>query len=114
MTGRQGENLAALYLLMHGYRILDRNYHSRVGERDIVATRFNTLVFVEVKARGENAVSTPASAVDIYKQRKIIKTAQYYMFYKNIAECDVRFDVLELIKIGNHTKFNHIKNAFEC
>ena len=112
MNGKKAESLAALYLRMHGYRILDRNYNSRFGEIDIIAKYFNTVVFVEVKARGEGSLAAPACAVDVFKQKKIIKTAQLYILYKNLDGFDLRFDVLELTKQGRNTKINHIKNAF--
>ncbi len=109
--GRFGENLATIYLVLHGYVILARNFHSRFGEIDIVARKKNCVVFVEVKARGENTFATPAAYVDAFKQKKIIKTAQYYILYNNLGELEMRFDVIEVRK-----KFirlvTHIKNAF--
>lgn len=49
--GRRAETIAALFLQLKGYRILDRRVRTRVGEIDLVARKGNTLVFVEVKAR---------------------------------------------------------------
>lgn len=112
MNGKKAESLAALYLRLHGYRILDRNYHSRFGEIDIIAKKSSTVVFAEVKARGEGALARPACAVDASKQKKLIKTAQLYILYKNLDGFDMRFDVLELTKQGMRTVITHIKNAF--
>ncbi len=112
MNGKFSESLAALYLRMHGYQILDKNYFSRFGEIDIVAKKIKTIVFVEVKARGNNSLYEPAYAVDFYKQKKIVKTARIYLLNKNIEDVDVRFDVIELQKNGMHTKINHIIDAF--
>ncbi len=113
MTGRTGERIAKAYLRLHGYLILDTNYHSRFGEIDIIAKKFETVVFVEVKTRGPNSIAAPAFAVDIYKQKKIIKTAQRYILYKHLDNCSFRFDVIELKTNGLHFNVNHIKNAFE-
>lgn len=112
--GQTGENAAALYLRSKGYDILERNYHSRFGEIDIIACKDETVVFVEVKARGRNSLDTPAAAVDIYKQRKIIKTANFYIIKKQIADTDMRFDVIEIELYGAHCKINHIENAFDA
>lgn len=112
MNGKRAEILAAWFLRLHGYRIADRNYHSRFGEIDIIAQKSDTIIFVEVKARGENSVAAPAFAVDVYKQRKIIKTAQFYLSHKNKTDCDIRFDVVEIFKNSGRLKLNHIKNAF--
>ncbi|MBI3282497.1 YraN family protein [Candidatus Curtissbacteria bacterium] len=49
--GKHGEDIAARYLLKHGYKIIDRNFRIRGGEIDIVAIEKNTLVVVEVKTR---------------------------------------------------------------
>lgn len=114
MNGRAAEKLAAIYLRMHGYRILDTNFHSRFGEIDIIAKIFKTIVFVEVKARGENALAAPSYAVDEIKQKKILKTAQLYVYYKKLDGMDMRFDVIQITKNGMHSKIEHIKNAFEC
>ena len=113
MNGKKAESLAAFYLRMHGYQILDRNFHSRFGEIDIIAKRFKTIVFVEVKARGEGYLAEPGYAVDEYKQKKIIKTSQLYILYKKLDAFDIRFDVIEITKKGVHFGVNHIKNAFE-
>ncbi len=111
--GKFAETAAAWYLRMRGYVILSRNYHSRFGEIDIIAKKRGVITFVEVKARGENMLASPAYAVDAYKQSRIIKTAYYYLSHTQNPDCDVSFDVIEVIKNGNHYKFNHIKNAFE-
>lgn len=111
--GKKGETLACLWLLLHGYKILKRNYHSRFGEIDIIAQKNGTISFVEVKARGENTLSTPASAVDIYKQQKIIKTANQYLTYCDNPDGDFCFDVVEILKVGTRFRIHLIKNAFE-
>ncbi|MBQ8605183.1 MAG: YraN family protein [Clostridia bacterium] len=112
MNGKQYETAAAIYLKFHGYTVVDRNYHSRFGEIDIIARKKETLVFVEVKARGRNAICEPAYAVDVYKQKKILKTAQFYILHKSKEDCDIRFDVIEITKGRLFLKFNHITDAF--
>ena len=50
--GNLGENLAADYLVKHGYVIRERNYRvPHLGELDIVAEDGNCLVYVEVRTR---------------------------------------------------------------
>ncbi len=56
-TGVDGENFACDYLLRQGYEIIERNYHSRYGEIDIIARDKNRdFVFVEVKSRTKNQI----------------------------------------------------------
>jgi putative endonuclease len=47
--GRLGEQLAAEHFERLGWRIVERNYQTRLGELDLVAVDGDTLVFAEVK-----------------------------------------------------------------
>ena len=49
--GHHGEWLAALALMLKGYRILARRYRTRLGEIDLIARRGDLVLIVEVKAR---------------------------------------------------------------
>jgi len=49
--GRRAENAAALWLQLKGYRILDRRARTPACEIDLIATKGNRLVFIEVKSR---------------------------------------------------------------
>ncbi|MFO7915146.1 MAG: YraN family protein [Candidatus Krumholzibacteriales bacterium] len=54
-AGRIGEEIAERYLLLAGYRIVERNYRAGRLEIDLVAERQDCLVFAEVKARRTGA-----------------------------------------------------------
>ena len=116
-VGAFGEDFTVKYLKKQGYKILERNFHSRFGEIDIIASKKDIIAFVEVKTRGENAIYSPREAVDFYKQQKCVKTAQMYLV-QNSVELQPRFDVSEILlekrediklKVKEH---NYIKNAF--
>ncbi|MEI6485553.1 MAG: YraN family protein [Sphingomonadales bacterium] len=49
--GRLAEHVAAIYLIVKGYRLLGRRLRTPGGEIDLLMRRGDTLVFVEVKAR---------------------------------------------------------------
>lgn len=49
--GRLAELLAALMLVLKGYRLLAHRFRTRCGEIDLIAVRGKRLAFVEVKAR---------------------------------------------------------------
>jgi len=60
--GRRAETLAAIFLQLKFYTILDRRVRLPVGEIDLIAKRGSTLAFIEVKQRQtleqcQNAVS---------------------------------------------------------
>ncbi len=114
--GAFGEDFTVKFLKKSGYKILERNYHSRFGEIDIIASKKGILAFVEVKTRGENSIYAPREAVDYFKQQKCIKTAEYYLI-NNPCKLQPRFDVSEVIitEIAGKTEVkthNYIENAF--
>jgi putative endonuclease len=72
--GRRAETLAAWWLRLKGWRILATRARTPVGEVDLVARRGRTLVFVEVKARGDDAQA--ALSLDGYRLRRVARAAE--------------------------------------
>lgn len=100
---RQGshfEQLACEYLQAEGLLLLAKNwYQPKVGELDLVmlevADKWSTLVFIEVRQRKRSSFGNAALSITTAKQRKIIKTAQYYLSkHPEYADCECRFDVV--------------------
>ncbi len=111
--GRRGEQASKLYLEKKGYEILACNYKKMYyGEIDIIARTNDVLVFVEVKTRSTDVYGSPAEAVDIAKQKRIIDAALSYVCENFETEQQIRFDVVEVFPKGNRCKVNHIINAF--
>ena len=98
--GKWAEDVVARWYQQHGYVIVARNWRSKRGELDVVATLGGVLVVCEVKARETNAMGTPAEAVTVAKQLKIRRaTADYRQALREANDplahqvrC-VRFDV---------------------
>lgn len=111
MTGKSGEDIAVKFLETHGYRVLDRNYTTDVGEVDIFATDEKTLIAVEVKSRLSLAYGTPAEAVGYRKIKKITQVTSQYIKQFRLFDIPVRFDVIE-VYLENKT-VNHIVGAFD-
>jgi len=110
--GKLGEDCACKYLLSKGYSILDRNYHSRFGEIDIIAKR-GELVFVEVKARTSSQFGTPQSSITRRKIQRIIKTVLYFLNGSTLKSKIIwRIDLIgiELTKNGELKNITHLKN----
>lgn len=113
-TGKTGEDYTANYLESKGFKIIKRNYHSRYGEIDIIASNSKFILFTEVKTRHENPMYPPCEAVTYQKQRKIIKTAVKFLI-DNKYDLQPRFDVAEVILKRNSYEIisiNYIENAF--
>jgi ribonuclease HII len=111
-TGKSGEETAKEYLQNKGYDVITMNFHSKMGEIDIIATDNDNIVFVEVKTKKKNSIYTPVEAVTKEKQKKIIKTAVQYAIIKRVKK-QMRFDIIEIITNNGENKINHIINAFD-
>lgn len=112
--GSLGENAAAEYLVKNGYKILERNYSIRGGEIDIIAKKDGCTVFAEVKTRKNTNYGRPCEYVNYEKQRRIKRTAVYYL---RTVDAPMRFDVIEVLYFIKDGEFkiksvNHIINAF--
>lgn len=93
--GILAENIAALYLLLKGYRIVCMRYKTPVGEIDILAQKRNGLVAVEVKTRRD--VGDALDAVTTRSQKRIEKALLHYVSMNDgFSGRDLRFDVIVL------------------
>ena len=54
----------------------------------------------------------PCEAVTPYKQRHIKYASKYYIFKNNILNIDIRYDVIEILRLKNKNYIHHIINAF--
>ncbi len=111
--GKIGEDLAVKFLTDNGYRILARNYRTRLGEVDVIAEDKDTLCFIEVKARRDPRFGLPQEAISKLKQRQLAKTALMFLKEKNLLCKNARFDVVSVIYSQGTPKLDLIKNAFE-
>ena len=116
LTGAWGEALAAEFLRKKHYKILASGYHSRFGEIDLIATKKNTLVFVEVKLRKNDLYGEASEFVTFAKQRKLITSAEIWL-QNNPTNLQPRFDVIEIYApegvATQRPQINHMESAFE-
>lgn len=110
--GKKSERLAAEFLDRMGYRIIETNYRSKLGEIDIIAREKGTLVFVEVKARNSSRFGSPKGAVTPAKQRKISMVALDYLKRSGQDGASARFDVVAIDTASGKTDIEVVKNAF--
>ncbi len=75
--GRRAENLARFYLMLKGFRILNTRYKTKVGEIDIIAKRFKTVHFIEVKAR--NSIDACKHSVSEKSKERIKRAASLWL-----------------------------------
>ena len=111
-TGKWGEEAAMRYLRGKGFEIKDLNWKFLHLEIDIVAMDGEQLVIVEVKTRGTDAFGEPEVFVNKTKQKKLIRAANLYLGQKKLS-CEVRFDVVGIVKRNNESVLRHIPGAFQ-
>lgn len=111
--GIRGEEIAVNLLKENGYKILVRNYKTKLGEIDIIAKDKDTFAFIEVKSRHSDRFGLPAEAVSRHKQRQISKAALSFLKENNLLNKKARFDVISVIDSEGMPKLDLIKNAFE-
>ena len=113
-VGNRYEERAVSFLFANGVKVIARNFRSRYGEIDIVGHDGSYYIFFEVKYRRNEAAGDPALAVDLKKQYRISRVADYFRVYRKLKDSDnVRFDVIAIL--GDEIKW--YKNAFsyiEC
>lgn len=114
ILGRKGEDMAAEYLQEQGYCILERNWTNKGRkELDIIATKDDVCVFVEVKTRRQGSATTPIEAVDARKQHRICLAADSYL--KNYCiDCRCRFDVVCIVYNDEASRIEHVEDAFRA
>ena len=110
--GDHGEDLAAAALKKQGYKILERNYTTPLGEIDLIARQGKTLVVIEVKTRKTTRFGSPQEAVSAAKQAKLRRLADYYLKDKRLSGATVRFDVVAILLADAGPQIEIIANAF--
>lgn len=111
--GEKGEDLAVDFLKAQGYKIICRNYRTRLGEIDIIAKDKDVLSFIEVKTRASERFGLGKESVSTAKQRQIAKSAIIFLKEKRILNKKSRFDVISVDSFYPQVKLDLIKDAFE-
>lgn len=106
--GEYGEQLAVAHLKRQGYRIVATNFTTPLGrslqgralsaEIDIIAyDDQNMLVFLEVKTRSRADIALPQAAVDLRKQRQIVRAGRIYRRMLQLTNEPYRYDVVSVL-----------------
>jgi putative endonuclease len=112
--GQITEQFAQDFLTKQGLTFVEKNYHCRQGEVDIIMLEGDTYVFVEVKYRKSSAFGGAISAISASKQKKIKHCVTFYLHQAQLNEYNTpcRVDVISLEGDINQPHINWIKNAF--
>ena len=100
-TGNEGEELGAKHLLGKGYSILEKNWRHSHWEVDIIASKNNTLHFIEIKTRKSKKFGQPEDKVGKKKMENLIHAAEQYL-YLHPQWNRIQFDILSISIITNN------------
>ncbi|MBE1205824.1 YraN family protein [Aminobacter carboxidus] len=107
--GHRGEWLAALALMLKGYRIVARRYKTKLGEIDLIARRGDLVLIVEVKAR--KTLNEAMDAVAYDSERRIEGAADLWLARQpDYGKLSVRFDMVAVLPRRWPV---HVENAFQ-
>ncbi len=115
IKGLYYEKLALRYLKKQGLKFLQKNYHCRLGEIDLVMSDQGYIVFIEVRYRKNTGFGNGLDTVTKNKQQKLIKTAQLYLIQEGLYEkVPARFDVVSISSGKLKPELIWVKNAFQA
>ena len=121
LTGESAEQDACKFLIKNKLKLVTKNFSCVFGEIDLIMLDIQSLVFVEVRYRKNSQFGSGAESITISKQRKLIKTASYYLQQNpKTSQYATRFDVISMSPIikpkstSKETKIDWIKDAFQA
>ena len=107
--GHRGEWLAALALMLKGFRIVARRYKTKLGEIDLIARRGNLVLIVEVKSR--KTLIEAMEAIGHGSERRIEAAADLWLARQpDYGRLSVRFDMVAVLPRRWPV---HVENAFQ-
>ena len=103
--GNLAEERACEFLFDNGFMIIERNFYSRFGELDVIASKDGVLRFIEVKSGEDYELAVQNMTKS--KISKLLKTGDVYM-KKNGFDGDYEYDAIivtpyEVVHIENIT-----------
>ncbi len=107
-AGRRGEVLAAWWLRLKGWRIVATRVKIGQGEVDLIARRWGTVAFIEVKWR-KNAADLDI-AIDAWRLRRVAAAAnalapRYAQHNENIR--------IDVILLAPRQFPHHVRNVWQ-
>lgn len=110
--GKAGEKRAERLLRRKGYRIVTRNFRCPAGEIDLIALDGRDVVFVEVKTRADAEHADPQDAVNLGKQRRLTRSARYFLQKTDATDRACRFDVIAIT--ASERKRMHVEHFIDA
>jgi putative endonuclease len=107
-SGARAEDRCAELLRGAGLVLVERNWHCRLGEIDLIAEDHGVLVFAEVRMRRAFGFGGAGESVTAAKRARLIAAARLYLSRQPQVQC--RFDVFLIDGPAGDIKW--IRDAF--
>lgn len=110
-VGARGEQIAANWLEAHGYRLIDKNNSTKWGELDLIVSKDNILIFVEVKLKSTEEFGMPEEMIGQNKLIQVKKTAEMYLLNNpGIAGKFDRYQIDAVCIVEETGRISHYEN----
>ena len=111
--GRLGEEIAAGYLQLTGYRVLGRNVRCGPLEVDLIVARGEVVALVEVRWRSSCAHGRPEETVGTRKRELLVRAAIGLHARGQLPpDARLRFDVVAIEREGSGLRVRHLAGLF--
>lgn len=111
LKGNQGEEMAANWLIDHGYQLIEKNNSTKFGELDIIATKNDILIFVEVKFKQTEDFGTPEEMIGKNKLMQVRRTAEIYLLTNpDIANKFDKYQIDAVCIVEETGRISHYEN----
>lgn len=113
IKGGEGEEIAVQFLRKKGYEILDQNNSTKWGELDLITSKNNILIFVEVKLKTTEEFGTPEEMIGKSKLAQIKRTAEMYLLNNpDMAKAYDRYQIDAVCIVKETGRITHYENIF--
>jgi putative endonuclease len=114
-TGALWEHAALAHLAARGLTLVERNFTCRFGEIDLIVRDGSTLVFVEVRYRGDEKRGGGTLSVGAGKRARLVRAALLFLqAHPRWSDQPCRFDVVGCSGTSDAPVFDWIPAAFEA
>jgi len=104
--------MAAKWLKDRGYKILDKNNSTKWGEIDIIVSKNDILIFVEVKLKTTEDYGTPEEMIGKNKLMQVRRTAEMYLLNNpDIAKQFDRYQIDAICIVEETGRISHYENV---
>ncbi len=106
--GNRGEDLAAVFFLGKGFRVMERNWSRPFGEIDLILEKEGKVHFVEVKTRKSLEFGYPEESITRSKLRHLAKAIEVYLIEHPLVTA-YQVDALAILVMEEKVEYHYVE-----